>query len=420
MTDYQVMPELSAEEYAELKADIEQRGVMVPIEYDEQGNVLDGYHRLKICGELGIKDFPKVIRAGMTESEKLTHARKLNIARRHLTSEQKRGLIREQLKETPEKSDRQIAKALGVDNHTVASQRKNLEASEEIPQFDTSIGADGKERPRQVARKPVSVFNPTKREERAMKKPEVIERMQEDGVSPLVASMKVLSEAKAERKAYELSEDFPEGTCNLFVADIRDGLKEIVDESIDVIITDPPYPREYIPLYGDLSLLASRVLKPGGSLVVMIGQSYMPEVIELLGQHMSYYWVMPYLTPGGGAPLLYQKRVNTFWKPVLWYVKGEYKGDYIGDILKSPESDKRFHEWGQSLGGMLDIVERLTNPGDVILDPFLGGGTTGAAAVSMGRKFIGADIESKNVEISLERIKEAYMSASNAGTDGVA
>ena len=336
MTDYQVMPELSAEEYAELKADIEQRDVMVPIEYDEQGNVLDGYHRLKICGELGIKDFPKVIRAGMTESEKLTHARKLNIARRHLTSEQKRGLIREQLKETPEKSDRQIAKALGVDNHTVASQRKNLEASEEIPQFDTSIGADGKERPRQVARKPVSVFNPTKREERAMKKPEVIERMQEDGVSPLVASMKVLSEAKAERKAYELSEDFPEGTCNLFVADIRDGLKEIVDESIDVIITDPPYPREYIPLYGDLSLLASRVLKPGGSLVVMIGQSYMPEVIELLGQHMSYYWVMPSLSPGGGAPLLYQKRVNTFWKPVLWYVKGEYKGDYIGDILKSP------------------------------------------------------------------------------------
>ena len=135
---------------------------------------------------------------------------------------------------------------------------------------------------------------------------------------------------------------------------------------------------------------------------------------------MSYYWVMPYLTPGGGAPLLYQKRVNTFWKPVLWYVKGEYQGDYVGDILKSPESDKRFHEWGQSLGGMLEIVGRLTNPGDVVLDPFIGGGTTGAAALSMGRKFIGTDIDIKNVEISRERIKEAYMSASNAGKDGVA
>ena len=71
----------------------------------------------------------------------------------------------------------------------------------------------------------------------------------------------------------------------------------------------------------------------------MTGQSYLPEYISLLGQHMLYYWTMNYLTPGGGAPQLFQKRVNTYWKPVLWYVKGEYKGDFIGDVLKSPESD---------------------------------------------------------------------------------
>ena len=420
MSNYQVMPELTAEEYAELKADISQRGVMIPIEYDENGHVLDGYHRLQICKELGIKDFPKVIRAGMSEAEKLTHARKLNIVRRQLTGKQKRKLIQEQLKETPEQSDRQIAKSLGVNHETVGIQRKQLEATGEIRQFETNIGADGKERPRKVERKAVvSVFNPTKREERAMKKPEVVERMQEDGTSPIVASMKILSEAKAERKRYELSEKMPEDMCRLFTADIRDGLKEIADNSIDFIITDPPYPREYIPLYGDLSQLASRVLKDGGSLIVMTGQSYMPEVISQLGRYMSYYWIMPYLTPGCGAPLLFQKRVNTFWKPVLWYVKGEYKGDYIGDVLKSPQSDKRFHEWGQSLGGMIDIVERLTNPGDVILDPFLGGGTTGAAAVSKGRKFIGADIEQKNIEISQERIQEVYQSANNKRADGV-
>ena len=136
MSNYQVMPKLTAEEYAELKADIEQRGVMVPIEFDEAGNVLDGYHRLQICEELGIKDYPKVIRAGMTEAEKLTHARKLNIARRHLTQEQKRGLIREQLKETPEKSDRQIAKDLGVHQSTVGTQRKILEKSGQVSKLD--------------------------------------------------------------------------------------------------------------------------------------------------------------------------------------------------------------------------------------------------------------------------------------------
>ena len=415
MKNYQVMPELTPEEYADLKADIAERGVMIPIEYDEQGNVLDGYHRLKICEELGIKDYPRVIRAGMTESEKLTHARKLNIARRHLTQGQKRELIGDNLKANPQKSDRQHAKELGVSHVTVAKVRDELESNGQIDQCSRKA-SDGRVFHKSV----VSVFNPTKREERAMKKPEVVARMQEDDVSPLVASMKVLSEAKAERKAYELSKAMPEDMCRLFVADIRDGLKEIADESVDFLITDPPYPREYIPLYGDLSLVASRVLKPGGSLIVMIGQSYMPEVMELLGRHMSYYWVMSYLTPGGGAPLLYQKRVNTFWKPVLWYVKGEYKGDYIGDVLKSPESDKRFHEWGQSLGGMLDIIERITNPGDVILDPFLGGGTTGAAAVSMGRRFIGTDIENKNVDISRERIKEAYANASNSGTDRMA
>ena len=114
MSKYQVMPELTEDEYAELKGDISQRGVMVPIEYDELGNVLDGHHRLRICDELGIKEFPKVIRAGMTESEKLIHARKLNMARRHLTGEQRRELIRNQLRATPEQSDRQIAQVLGT------------------------------------------------------------------------------------------------------------------------------------------------------------------------------------------------------------------------------------------------------------------------------------------------------------------
>ena len=168
MTNYQVMPELTPEEYAELRADIAERGVMIPIEYDELGNVLDGYHRLKICEELGIKDFPRVIRAGMTESEKLTHARKLNIARRHLTSGQKRELIREQLKATPEQSDRQIAQALGVSHPTVAAQRKELEKIGDVEKFTTSTDTLGREQPRK-RKSVVSVFNPTKREERAVR-----------------------------------------------------------------------------------------------------------------------------------------------------------------------------------------------------------------------------------------------------------
>lgn len=414
MQDYQVMPPLTAEEYAELKNDIEKRGVMVPIEYDEQGNVLDGHHRLQICAELGIKDFPKVIRAGMTEEEKRTHARKLNMARRQLTTTQRRQIVQDQIQETPEKSDRQIAEGIGVSNSTVSYQRKKMVESGQVCESHTSNGADGKQYPRQVERKPVTIFNPTRREERAIQNPDVVERMADTGANVLTAEKQIHREEKAERKAFKLEAKMPDDVCRLYNGDIRDGLPIIPDNSVDFIITDPPYPAEYIPLYGALSKLAARVLKPGGSMLVMCGQSYFPQVLRELCTAMNYHWCMAYTTPGGQSPQLFHKRVNTFWKPVLWFTKGEYGGDYVGDVLKSPvnDNDKRYHDWGQSLGGMRDIVERFSNPGDIILDPFLGGGTTGVAAVTMNRKFIGADIEQSNIEISKQRIAEEY----NAGS----
>jgi len=150
---FQVMPPLSAEEYAELKADIQARGVMVPIEYDEAGAVLDGHHRLKACTELGLKEWPSVVRLGMDAQAKTLHAIKLNCARRHLTTAGKQTAIQKALQAAPEKSDRQLAKAIGVSHPTVATARKDMEEKGELVKFTSSIGADGKERPRQVERK---------------------------------------------------------------------------------------------------------------------------------------------------------------------------------------------------------------------------------------------------------------------------
>ena len=200
MNNYQVMPDLTEDEYAELKADIKARGVMVPIEFDEQGNPLDGHHRLKICEELGITDYPKVIRAGMTEEEKRTHARKLNMARRQLSQEQRRDLIREQLRETPEKSDRQIAASLGVSDKTVGSQRKKLESGAEIPHLTTSIGADGKEYTKPTRHKTVTVFNPSPAEEKAIKQPKIIERMAQSGKTAVEVKREIKAEEQEERR----------------------------------------------------------------------------------------------------------------------------------------------------------------------------------------------------------------------------
>lgn len=69
-----------------------------------------------------------------------------NILRRHLTGAQKRELIAKLLTLTPEKSNRVIAKTVGVNDKTVGTVRNALEATAEIPQLTKTIGADGKAR----------------------------------------------------------------------------------------------------------------------------------------------------------------------------------------------------------------------------------------------------------------------------------
>lgn len=191
----------------------------------------------------------------------------------------------------------------------------------------------------------------------------------------------------------------PKALENVTATDLKFGLA-------DVIITDPPYPKEYLYLYDLLANKATELLKPGGSLIAMVGQSYLPEIMQKLGTRLQYQWTAAYLTPGGQSVQLWAKKVNTFWKPVLWYINGEYSGHWIGDVSKSAvnDNDKRFHHWGQSESGMADLVKRFSKHGDIILDPFMGAGTTGRVCLPLGRKFIGIDIDSVMVEKARERI----------------
>jgi len=81
---YQVFPPLQAAAYAAVRADISRRGVLVAIEVDEEGEILDGHNRQAIADELGI-ECPRVVRAGVgTDDDKLDYALRMNLLRRHL------------------------------------------------------------------------------------------------------------------------------------------------------------------------------------------------------------------------------------------------------------------------------------------------------------------------------------------------
>lgn len=92
------MPEMTPAQYAELKEDIKQRGVLIPIEFDQQGNILDGHHRHKAFTELieegaDLPLYDKIVRRFASEEEKIAYVISLNVKRRHLTAEQRQELV---------------------------------------------------------------------------------------------------------------------------------------------------------------------------------------------------------------------------------------------------------------------------------------------------------------------------------------
>ena len=173
----------------------------------------------------------------------------------------------------------------------------------------------------------------------------------------------------------------------------------------DAVITDPPYPKEFLPVFTELAESCKAADVP--LVAVMSGQSYLPEVMQRLCEFLAYRWTLAYITPGGQSVQQWPCKVNTFWKPVLLFGSSL---DWIGDVCKSDvnDNDKRFHNWGQSESGMIDLVERLTKPGQLVCDPFGGAFTTGLVSLKLGRRFVGCDIDSGCVEKGLLRIKAAY------------
>lgn len=152
MSKYQLLPPLSAEEFASLERSIIEHGVLVPVEYDEDGQIIDGHHRVAICESLGLADWPRFVRKGLSETDKRKLSRELNVSRRHLTTAQKQAVIADQLRDTPSISSRAIAAMVGVHHSTVETVRKRLVDGGEISHHEEVEGRDGV---RQPSRKPI-------------------------------------------------------------------------------------------------------------------------------------------------------------------------------------------------------------------------------------------------------------------------
>jgi len=107
--------------------------------------VLRGWTRYNASKELGLETIP-VITIDVPKDKREDFVIQDNTARRQMTAEQKKVIARKVLKNSPQKSDRQIGAITGLDNKTIGKLRSEMETTEEIPQLTETIGKDGKKR----------------------------------------------------------------------------------------------------------------------------------------------------------------------------------------------------------------------------------------------------------------------------------
>jgi ParB-like chromosome segregation protein Spo0J len=139
-----VFPLLENEELRELSEDIRKHGLLEPIVLFE-GKIIDGRNRYRMCKIVGHVFVDANFRQLPSNVDPKAFVISANVVRRHLTVEQKRGLLASLLKADPTRSDRQIAETVKVDHKTVGAVRQDLQGRGEIPHTETRTDSKGRQ-----------------------------------------------------------------------------------------------------------------------------------------------------------------------------------------------------------------------------------------------------------------------------------
>lgn len=191
-------------------------------------------------------------------------------------------------------------------------------------------------------------------------------------------------------------------------------MKEFPDKSIDLIITDPPYGKKADRGTNGFGSAKNRTYRGGWD-------SKIPEkavfdemfriaknVIIFGGNYFAHYlppskcWIfwdkkgdIAFKNPFADGELIY----TTFTKPVKKIVFRQQ-----GFITDS--KDRRYHPTQKPSELVQTLIEQFSNEGDIILDPFLGSGTTAVAAVKTNRHYIGFELDPNYFDIACKRLDE--------------
>src|SRR5208337_1369444 len=344
-TKYRLLPPLDADTYAGLKANIAVNGVQVPIVRDEKGYILDGFARAKIAKELGY-ELPCIVVKGLSEQEKRSQVRALNLARRHLDYYAKRQIITDELRENPGRSNNWIAKSLGVDDKTVASVRREMQSTSEIPKLGFTLGSDGKYRPATRSSLPTNGDGRLPHELPGAGEREYIDLDDEEGILRVAAQIRQRRVAERLKEIQERRQQSRPKRLNkrggpVLHGDCLDLIPTLEDGSVSLVVTSPPYAEqraghyEGIPEedYPDFTVQWMDALRPkltkDGSVLIVIRPHLRGGVISdyVLRTRLALRdagWheceeLIWYKTKS--PPLGSKLRPRRAWESILWYGK---------------------------------------------------------------------------------------------------
>jgi hypothetical protein len=176
------------------------------------------------------------------------------------------------------------------------------------------------------------------------------------------------------------------------------------DGSVDLVVADPPYDPGHLYLYGEVAALAARKLKPGALCLAYCNKLLLPETLAELGRHLTYWWLFA-ITYGNGSNPIFLRHVQDTWRPVVAFYKPPASaGRWVADHLPGRRREKDLHPWQQPQAEVEYLVEHLTEPGDLVVDPCCGSGTVPAAAQATGRKWLAAEVDPATAALARSRL----------------
>ena len=397
----QLISQLSSEEYETLKKSIrESKGNVVPIIANQQGVILDGHNRFRICKELGIDPRIEIKEFSSSIYEK-EFVIIINLNRRHLNQFQisELGYKLEEI-EKQKARFRQLKNLKNVEA-IIPSSLASIDANDETGKISKIIAKRIGQSPTMYERNKKIIEEGTGEQKYKLREEkestnkvynEIVKAKKKDEFlknSQVLPSLGITTDTS--NNNYQ--------PFKLILGDFMEiGEKKIANESIDLIFTDPPYSSDSINIFSKLAIFANRVLKPGSSIVTYIGQHNLPEILDIFTSNNLKYWWPLAVKLTGSTKAFHQRKVFVLWKLLLWLVKGEKISssypiaainDYLYDYVESKPTDKILHPWEQSTVEAEHIIKKLTLEDHIVLDPLMGSGTTGIATLNLNRKFIG-------------------------------